>query len=95
MYFPGPRFSSGRPRLSRSSAQFVDVIHTSGYWIGLEDAVGHADFYPNSLRSSMPGCRKVIFKLAKVPIGGQCCSHDRAHYYYRESIRNPNAFRAR
>jgi hypothetical protein len=45
----GPLFHSvGRAdRLDPTDAQFVDVIHTAGKWVGNDDISGHADFFPN------------------------------------------------
>ncbi|GBP69380.1 Pancreatic lipase-related protein 2 [Eumeta japonica] len=79
----GPCFSHIDPelRLRASDAQFVDVMHTDAGVYGLEDAVGHVDFYPNS-GSQQPNC---LF---------QTCSHSRAWLYYSESVVNPEAFPA-
>ena len=50
----GPLFHSvGRAdRLDASDAQFVDVIHTAGKWVGNDDISGHADFFPNGGQGS-------------------------------------------
>jgi hypothetical protein len=37
-------------RLDASDAQFVDVVHTAGKWVGNDDILGHVDFYPNDGR---------------------------------------------
>ena len=48
--------------VTSNDAGFVDVIHTTGgsligdQGLGMETAVGHADFYPNG-GQSQPGCR--------------------------------------
>ena len=48
--------------VTNNDADFVDVIHTTGgslvgdHGLGMESAVGHADFYPNG-GQSQPGCR--------------------------------------
>lgn len=34
-------------RLAREDAAFVDVIHTNSKVLGMEDSIGHADFFPN------------------------------------------------
>lgn len=43
--FKGESFQN---RLDKSDADFVDVIHTDGL-IGLQEAIGHQDFYPSGL----------------------------------------------
>ena len=54
----GPLFHivNASERLDKSDAQFVDIIHTAGRWVGNDDTIGHIDFYPNSGRSPQPGC---------------------------------------
>ena len=54
----GPLFHivDARDRLDKSDAQFVDIIHTAGRWVGNDDIQGHIDFFPNSGRSPQPGC---------------------------------------
>ena len=37
-------------------AQFVDVIHSAGKWVGNDDLMGHVDFFPNLGRAPQPGC---------------------------------------
>lgn len=77
----GPLFHSvGREdKLDSSDAQFVDVIHTAGYWIGNEDPVGHVDFFPNGGRAPQPGCEtKESLDLS--------CSHFQAWKLFGESI---------
>ncbi|XP_061724916.1 phospholipase A1 2-like [Cydia pomonella] len=69
--------------LSSSVAVFVDVIHTCGGALGIQDNSGHADFYPNGGKSPQPGC--------DIP---EPCSHSRAHMYFSESIDNPTGFPA-
>ncbi len=58
-------------RLDPSDAAFVDVIHSAGLWIGMDEAVGHVDFYPNQGHHPQPGCEDEGFGLD--------CSHQRAH----------------
>ncbi|XP_071451659.1 pancreatic triacylglycerol lipase-like isoform X1 [Hetaerina americana] len=43
-------------RLDRADANFVDVIHTCGGWLGMGDPIGHVDFYPNGGVLRQPGC---------------------------------------
>ena len=54
----GPLFHSvpTSDRLDSTDARFVDVIHTAGKWVGNDDVLGHADFFPNSGRAPQPGC---------------------------------------
>ncbi|CAG2163630.1 unnamed protein product, partial [Oppiella nova] len=51
-------------RLSRSDANFVDIIHTESrtkglfeWGAGMSQAIGHVDFYPNG-GSGQPGCSR-------------------------------------
>ena len=48
--------SSANRRLSYSSAQFVDIIHTDGGILGNCETMGHVDFYPNGGNALQPGC---------------------------------------
>ena len=54
----GPLFHvvNASDRLEKSDAQFVDIIHTAGRWVGNDDIQGHVDFFPNSGRAPQPGC---------------------------------------
>ena len=54
----GPLFHSSPPddRLDRTDAGFVDVIHSAGKWVGNDDIIGHADFFPNLGKAPQPGC---------------------------------------
>lgn len=71
-------------RLDKSDALFVDVIHTSAKSLGIQNPIGHADFYPNH-GSIQPGC----------PFYDFACNHNRARFYYIESISTPRGFPAR
>lgn len=42
-------------RLSPDDADLVDVIHTSAGSLGIQNTVGHVDFYPNGGKAQ-PGC---------------------------------------
>ena len=77
-------------QLTKSSAFFVDVIHTDGSLrpsfgsrvlphLGNLNPMGHADYYPDG-GESQTGCR----------LPG--CSHSRAVKYYLKSIRNPKLY---
>lgn len=78
----GPLFHSVGTvdKLDMTDGQFVDVIHTAGYWVGNEDVMGHVDFFPNGGRAPQPGCeKKESLDLS--------CSHFQAWILYAESIR--------
>ncbi|CAH0717571.1 unnamed protein product, partial [Brenthis ino] len=79
----GPCFSHIEPdcRLKETDADYVDVIHTDAGVYGIRDAVGHADYFPNS-GSKQPNCLL------------QSCSHSRAWQLFGVSIINPKAFPA-
>lgn len=64
--------------LTPSDADYVQVIHTNAGTLGMRDAVGHADFYPNG-GSRQPGCGLDL-------VGG--CAHNRAWEFFAESVTN-------
>nr|XP_012215553.1 PREDICTED: pancreatic triacylglycerol lipase-like [Linepithema humile] len=80
-----PKFEFKGPgeRVDASDASLVHAIHTNAGVLGLEEPVGHADFYPNGGKDQ-PGC-------SWIAVG---CAHSRSYEYYAESIRNPKGFRA-
>lgn len=63
--------------LDSSDADYVQVIHTNGAFLGLSTSLGHADYYPNGGKKQ-PGCG--------LDLTGNC-SHGRSFKYYAESIR--------
>ncbi|XP_046609154.1 phospholipase A1 VesT1.02-like [Neodiprion virginianus] len=71
-------------RIHQTDADHVQIIHTNGGLLGIMDAIGDTDFYPNG-GSSQPGCGLDL-------VGS--CAHSRAYYFFAESIRNPTGFRA-
>jgi hypothetical protein len=71
--------------LDPSDARLVEVVHTSGGYLGFGEPLGHRDFFPNGGSWPQPGC---ILDYAGV------CSHQRAYYYYGENIRQGVGFRA-
>ncbi|XP_050355927.1 phospholipase A1 1-like [Nymphalis io] len=79
----GPCFSHVDPdsRLMHTDAAFVDVMHTDAGVYGIKDAVGHADYFPNS-GTLQPNCLL------------QTCSHSRAWQMYGESVLTREAFPA-
>ncbi|XP_034826443.1 pancreatic triacylglycerol lipase-like [Maniola hyperantus] len=80
----GPCFNAVNPdaRLKPTDAEFVDIMHTDATMYGINEPVGHVDYYPNG-GSSQPGC---------LLLG---CSHNRSWMLYVESVLNPLAFPAR
>ncbi|BET01370.1 phosphatidylcholine 1-acylhydrolase activity [Nesidiocoris tenuis] len=74
-------------RLDSSDAEIVEVLHTSGGFIGEKESLGTRDFFPNGGTHPQPGCS---------PDTTGTCSHRRAYYYYNEAIGRPDDnFRAR
>lgn len=84
-------------RLDRTDADFVDIIHTDATpftvgGLGMSQAIGHIDFYPNS-GSKQPGCdyswnefmemEESVYNATKLFLG---CSHLRSFQYYTESV---------
>lgn len=83
----GPFFSDDKPeeRLSPENAEYVEVIHTDRTQQGFARPIGHADFYPNQGKKQ-PGCGKDLTGA---------CSHQRAVFYYTESINTKIGFWAK
>uniref|UniRef100_A0A0A9XLC9 Pancreatic triacylglycerol lipase n=1 Tax=Lygus hesperus TaxID=30085 RepID=A0A0A9XLC9_LYGHE len=77
-------FGDSSHRLDATDAQFVDIIHTSKYTLGVYEAYGHADFYPNGGGPLQPGCG-LEFGI---------CTHSRSYRYFIESIHNEKGFMA-
>ncbi|XP_039101841.1 lipase member I isoform X3 [Hyaena hyaena] len=79
----GPRFS-GQPynqRLDYTDAKFVDVIHSDTDGLGINEPLGHIDFYPNGGKKQ-PGCPTSIFSgIAYIK-----CHHQRAVYLFMASL---------
>lgn len=61
--FPGFYPAVNTKALSKSDAQFVDVIHTDALWYGAPYSTGTVDFWPNSGRALQPGCPRRNFIL--------------------------------
>ncbi|KAJ8710487.1 hypothetical protein PYW08_009002 [Mythimna loreyi] len=83
----GPCFSDVNVtfRLNINDADFVDVIHTDAGVYGMDEPVGHADYYPNT-GSNQPNCLPTLLLAS--------CSHSRAWLFFAESVSNPLAFPA-
>ncbi|XP_053608854.1 phospholipase A1-like isoform X2 [Plodia interpunctella] len=80
----GPCFAnvSAGNRLDKTDAEYVDVIHSNAGILGINEAVGHKDFYPSGGKSQ-PGCLL------------STCDHSRAWQIFAESINAPDHFPAR
>ncbi|KAG5339915.1 LIPP lipase, partial [Acromyrmex charruanus] len=85
--------------LHKNDAPFVDVIHTNGklltsLGLGLPEAIGHVDFYPNGGKTQ-PGCvRTSYFDYLPIPttvIQRAICSHGRSYVYLTESLTSATA----
>merc|ERR1719319_96024 len=102
-HWVGPKYSHTFPgveRLSRESAEVVDVIHTNGessgaltslHWGALQP-LGHVDFYPDGGRNQR-SCRFRMWDLLH-PKAYAKCSHSLAQQYFMQSIRCPHRFRS-
>ncbi|XP_018334888.1 lipoprotein lipase-like, partial [Agrilus planipennis] len=74
-----PGFIYLTDRLSRKDADFVDVIHTCGGFLGILSQIGHVDFYPNGGTPPQPGCSGVDEII-------KACSHGQSWVLFEESI---------
>lgn len=83
-------------RLDKTDADFVDVIHTDSASIkflalGMSQAIGHVDFYPNN-GMSQPGCTYAMFHsiflegLVDAARRFVACNHQRAVDFFTYSI---------
>ncbi|KAJ1523793.1 hypothetical protein ONE63_001624 [Megalurothrips usitatus] len=72
-------------RLDKADAAVVEVVHSSGGYLGFSESLGHRDFFPNGGEWPQPGC---VFDFISV------CSHRRAYYYYAEALRESRRFPA-
>uniref|UniRef100_A0A1I8PUE8 Lipase domain-containing protein n=1 Tax=Stomoxys calcitrans TaxID=35570 RepID=A0A1I8PUE8_STOCA len=72
------------PRIGKGDAEFIDIIHTNPTDLGIEEAIGDADFYAGGLDVIKPGCSRLTL----------LCSHERAIFYFAESVypQNENNF---
>ncbi|XP_062934173.1 lipase member I [Cynocephalus volans] len=85
----GPEFS-GKPsesRLDYTDAKFVDVIHSDANGLGIQEPLGHIDFYPNG-GNKQPGCPKSIFS----GIEFIKCDHQRAVHLFLASLETNCSF---
>ncbi|KAM5132566.1 pancreatic lipase-related protein 2-like isoform 2-T2 [Mantella aurantiaca] len=89
-------YTAPEVRLDPSDASFVDVIHTDTEpltGLGMDQPVGHYDFYPNGGKH-MVGCPHKLVSLFKGNdlVQALGCDHFRAFLYYTDSIRSPGGF---
>nr|XP_019552886.2 phospholipase A1-like [Aedes albopictus] len=66
-------------RVAKGDAQYVEVIHTNGGYLGYLEPIGTADFYPNG-GVAQPGCG---FNF------GGICAHSRSWELFVESLEEP------
>ncbi|KAL7287649.1 hypothetical protein TKK_0018291 [Trichogramma kaykai] len=83
---PGFSMNDADDRLSQDDASLVEIIHTNAGNLGILQAIGHIDYYPNGGGVKQPGCG---------PDPDDVCSHGRSHVYYAESLRRSDAWWAR
>lgn len=79
---PGFNTATSSQRLDATDAQYVDCIHTCAGFLGIDEPICTADFYPNAGRNQ-PGCYWFDFGS---------CSHGRAHQLFAESILQEHLF---
>lgn len=70
-------------RLSPDDGKFVDVYHTNAFLQGNFLQMGHVDFYING-GVVQPGCGRFFASIE--------CSHERAPWYFSESINSAVGF---
>uniref|UniRef100_UPI001E1B0074 lipase member I n=1 Tax=Jaculus jaculus TaxID=51337 RepID=UPI001E1B0074 len=79
----GPKFSGTPPnsRLDYTDAKFVDIIHSDAEGLGIQEPLGHIDFYPNGGKTQ-PGCPKTVFSGTEY----FKCEHQRAIHLYLAAL---------
>lgn len=98
----GPLFKAQpiKSRLDKSDADFVDIIHTD-FELGIQDSIGHLNFYPNGGKLQT-GCLSKLnlngtendaqerIEMRIEPkgevLGVLSCSHGRSHQFYANSV---------
>lgn len=71
-----PSWSASSSRIRKTDGLYVELIHSCAGIMGMLDAVGHNDFYPNAAKHPMPGCDVAL------------CSHERSREYFAFSLEN-------
>ncbi|XP_046385969.1 pancreatic lipase-related protein 2-like [Ischnura elegans] len=74
----------GAERIDKADAEFLDVWHTSRW--GIQEAIGHVDFYPNGGVIVQPGCEDELLQVG--------CSHWQAWRFFAASVIYPDSFEA-
>lgn len=87
----GPRFTKPPEfivgnHLNPTNAKFVQVIHTDRMIFGAQNAIGHADYYPNDAINPQPGCNLIAFPEMIT------CSHTRSRDIFLASLNPENKF---
>lgn len=77
--------------ITRDDGDFVDLIHTDAWGYGAPVASGSVDFWPNNGRGPQPGCPHRGYQLLTE---NDLCSHQRAVYYWAESVERGGSFTA-
>lgn len=85
-------YENTRATLNRNDAQYVDVIHTNAgsiknFRIGLNQSVGHVDFYPNG-GTVQTGCKDAPKIIPTNYLEVITCSHYKATDLFIESLVN-------
>lgn len=87
-------YENSRATLTKSDAQYVDVIHTNAgsiknFRIGLNQSVLHVDFYPNG-GTVQTGCKDKPHLIPTNYLDVITCSHYKATELFIESLSNRN-----
>ncbi|KAG6447346.1 hypothetical protein O3G_MSEX004953 [Manduca sexta] len=70
----GPNWNNNGNALNKNDGAYVEAIHTDGRILGIMNAVGDADFYPNGGMNPQPGCWV------------NTCSHGRATELFASTV---------
>ncbi|KAF5296938.1 hypothetical protein FQR65_LT10089 [Abscondita terminalis] len=85
-----PPDALGTQKLSKTIAEFLDVIHTDTQRFGTRKVYGHVDYFVNC-GWQQPGCKNFVKVLSNDSLTDVMCNHMRSIELMTESVNSPNS----